>query len=434
MSSVKVQVRKKELPASTVRLEIRVPKEEWQRFELRVTSRLAQGLKLPGFRPGKAPLGLVKNRLEEDKIAQEVLEELLPLSYAEAVKQVNIKPIGSPKIKIVQFEKGKDFVFTAECAVWPEIKLADYRKIRVKKPSVKVNAKEIEREIELLKKRLVSTQSKQGTVKEGDRVLVDFQGWIKDKKIPSLKQSDLWLLVGEREPFPGFGKELVGKRKGEKVKFELVLPKDFVQQGLAGQKVKFEVEIKKVEKVVEPSLDEVAKKLGHKDEKELRQRIKDFLLQQKTQGAEKKWETEIVSRIAEKSQLEVSPQLIDQEQDRLLQQLNRDLAFQGLTLEQLLHKSKLDKGKLAEQLKKQAEANLRHSFVLHAIAEKENIRVKKDEVAKALKEEETRLRLQGYPENDIREYLESPEAKAQIRTQLKLNKVLAFLKTLHKEA
>ena len=249
MSLIKIEVNKKDLPTSTVQLEIKVPFDEWRRFELRITSRLAQGLKIPGFRPGKAPLNLVKNQLEEEKIAQEVLEEILPLSYAEAVKKTKIRPVGPPKIKITQFEKGKDFIYTAECALWPKFNLPDYRKIKVKKPKVEVEDKEVEREIKLLRKRLASVRPKKGVIKKGDRVLVDYQGSIKGKNIPELNKKDVWLIVGETVIFPGFGEKIVGKKKGETVKFTLNLSKDFVQKGLAGQKITFNVLIKKVEKL-----------------------------------------------------------------------------------------------------------------------------------------------------------------------------------------
>ncbi len=433
MSLIKIEVNKKDLPTSTVQLEIKVPFDEWRRFELRITSRLAQGLKIPGFRPGKAPLNLVKNQLEEEKIAQEVLEEILPLSYAEAVKKTKIRPVGPPKIKITQFEKGKDFIYTAECALWPKFNLPDYRKIKVKKPKVEVEDKEVEREIKLLRKRLASVRPKKGVIKKGDRVLVDYQGSIKGKNIPELNKKDVWLIVGETVIFPGFGEKIVGKKKGETVKFTLNLPKDFVQKGLGGQKITFNVLIKKVEKIVLPSSQELVKKLGHKDEKEMKQKIKEFIKQQKESEAEKRWEAEIVSEIVKKTKIQLSPYLVDQERDRLLQQLSQDLALQGATLDRFLESSKISKDDLADQLKKQAENNLKSSFVLHAIADKEKIRIEDKEVDESLEQERTRLRLQGYPESEIESQLKNPEIKAQVKTQLKLAKTLNFLKSLHKK-
>jgi trigger factor len=139
----KVSVKRENLPHASAKLTITVPKELWQDFEEEILDNLKLSINIPGFRKGFAPKNLVRSQIEEDKLAQEVLERLLPLSYSHAVKKENLKPIGSPQIKITQFEKDKDFVYEAELALLPEVKLGNYKNLNIKKPKVILSDAEV---------------------------------------------------------------------------------------------------------------------------------------------------------------------------------------------------------------------------------------------------------------------------------------------------
>jgi len=432
LPAISIRAKKENLPASTVKIKVIVPLSEWKKFEIQIVSHASQGLDISGFRPGKAPLDLIKNRLEDDKIAQEVLEKVLPLSYLEAIKKFDLRPIGSPKIQILQFEKDKDFIYTAECALWPKIQLPNYKKLKIQKPKISLNQEEIDRELELLKKRLTNFRPKKGKIEKGDRVQIDFVGKINQKTLPQLKRNNFWLIIDEQEVLPGFSKKLLGKKIGENLNFELRLPNVDSYQGLAGQRVFFSVKIKKIEKPLPITLEQIAKKLGHKDVKELKAKIKNFLVSQKEKEAENKWQSAILEKIAEHTKIEISPWLIAQEQERLIQQLSQDLALQGQNLEQFLLRIKKDKKEFEEQLKKQAEKNFVHSFILHEIAKKQGIKIKKSELKKAMEEQRTRLIHQGYKEEEIDRLLKDEGRQNQIITELKIARVMDFLKKLNK--
>ncbi|MCD6422094.1 trigger factor [bacterium] len=430
--SLKIKVKKEKLPSSTVKLTITVPLSEWKKVEVRVVSESAKFVNLPGFRPGKAPERLVRAQLGEDKLAQEVLERILPLSFGEAIKQAKIRPVGEPKVKITQFEAGKDFVYEVECAVWPKVKLPDYRKIKVKKPKVSVSEKEVKEELEALKKRLQPYKATKEAIKEGDRVQLDYRGRIEGRIIPSLLKRKTWVLVSKDAVLPGFGKHLLGRKAGDKFTFSLKLPKDFPEQGLANQEVEFEVKIHRALRPSSISLSEIAKKLGYKNTEELKKRLKETIQRQKEEEAERKWEREILEKIAKKTKMELPPQLVLEEENRLWQQFSYDLALQGLSLETFLSRAKAKKEDLRKQFQAQAEKNLQHSFILHEIAKREKIKVSDKELKEVVTKERWRLRQMGYPEDEITRYLESEERKRELRTEAKLRKVLDFLKTLNK--
>lgn len=424
-----IQIKKENLPASTVKLTIAVPKVVWDSFESEILENLKATISIPGFRVGKAPENLVRGQIEEDKLAQEVLEKILPLSYSEAIKKEKLKPIGSPRIKIIQFEKGKDFKYEAEIALYPKIKLGDYKKIKVAKPKVKLDKKDVDHEIKMLIKRFSDYKETKNGAKKNNRVLIDFKTQTeKGEEIANFKGQNYSVIIGGDNLIKDFSEKLEGKKAGDKIEFIKTLPKDFEKTGLAGQKVKFLIEVKSVQKVVEPTMKELAKKLGHKKEEELREKITEYLSGQKEKQAENEWENMLVEKVASKSKIEVAPALIEQEQERLIGQISQDLAMQGQTLDTFLAKVKSTKDEFAAQFKKQAEKNLIFSFLLQAIADKEKIKVSDKEIEMALAKEKMNLKMQGHKDEEIEKHQVSDTHKQSLRSHLKLDKALAKLK------
>ena len=420
----KITVKRENLPKSTIKLIVTVPNELWQEFEEEILENLKLSINIPGFRKGKAPKNLVRGQIEEDKLAQEVLERLLPASYSHAVHKENLKPIGSPQVKISQFEKGKDFIYEAEIATMPQIKLGNYKNLKVKKPKISLDSKEIDKELELLVKRLSDYKEKKSAAKNNNRVLIDFVAKKDGEIIKDFKGENEPVIIGGDNLVADFSKQLLNKSAGDKFNFATTLPKDFSRQGLASQKVEFQIEVKVIQQVSEPTLAEIAKKLGHKDEKDLRQKISEYLKSQKEKESEKQWENELMEKLGKASKVEISPTLIIQEQERLIKQISQDLAMQGENLNSFLQKIKSTKEEFANQFKVQAEKNLIFSFLLQAIADQEKIKVEKSEIDRAIAREKMELKMQGHKDEDIERHL-SEEAHLQtLESHLRLDKAL----------
>lgn len=429
---VQIQAEKEDLPKNSIKLKITVPASEWSRFEMQTVSQLAPTVNLPGFRKGKVPVDLVKNQIEEEKIAQEIMEKVLPLSYVEAIKKFALKPVGSPQIKIIQFEKGKDFKYEAELSLWPKVKLVNYKKIKISRPKIKLKKEAIKKELEILQKRLADHKVKKNGAKVGDQLLISYKGKINDKTIPELNKEKIWIVLEENALFPGFGKKLLTQKAGAESTFNLKVEKNFIRQGLAGQNINFWVKIFEVREEIPISLEKVAKKLGHKNKKELEEKIKGFLEQEKEKENEREWETKITNELIRQTEVEISPQLINQESQRLLQQISSDLSLRGQSLEQALAQTKNSKKEFEQQLKKQAEKNLKNSFILNEIAQREKITTSTKEVDKVMEKERIILASQGYKLEEIKEYLDKEETRNQLRADLRVKKVLDFLKSLNK--
>ncbi|MDD3773781.1 MAG: trigger factor [Patescibacteria group bacterium] len=427
-----IKIKRENLPAATVKLTITVPVADWNSFEEEILENLKLSLNIPGFRAGKAPQNLVRGQIEEDKLAQEVLERILPLSYGEAVKKEKIKPIGAPRVKIIQFEKGKDFKYEAEIALYPEIKLGDYKKIKIAKPKVKLDKKDVDRELSLLIKRFADFKETKKNALKDNRVLIDFKTQTeKGEEIADFNGQNEPVVIGGDNLIKDFSEKLEGKKAGDKIEFVATLPKDFQKTGLAGQKVKFLIEVKSVQEVIEPTMKELAKKLGHEKEEELREKITEYLSGQKEKQAENEWENMLVEKVAAKSKVEVAPALVEQEQERLIGQISQDLAMQGQTLDAFLAKVKSTKDEFAAQFKAQAEKNLTFSFILQAIADKEKISVSDKEIEVAMQKEKMNLKMQGHKDEEIEKHQAEDSHKQSISSHLKLDKALAKLKEIN---
>jgi len=429
---IKIKAQKEELPQNVVKLRIVVPVSEWNRFELRALSFLASSIDIPGFRKGKAPLDLVMNHVEEEKIAQEVMEKVLPLSYVEAIKKFNIKPIGSPHIKIIQFEKGKDFIFEAEVSIWPKFKMPNYKNLNIKKEEPTVKKEEIDKEIKILKERLSDFKEKKGKAEFGDQLLISYKGRVNNKNVVGLSREKIWITLSKDVLFEGFGEKIKGAKSGEELNFDLEFGKNIVAKGLAGQKINFWVKVFEIKEKVPTSLKRIAQKLGHKNEEELREKIKNFLLEEKKIEKEREWEDRIIDKLINSTKFEVSPYLINEEAQRIFKQINYSFASRGRNLEQILNESNQNKEEFEKNIKKQAEKNLRASFILNEIAKFENVSVSQKELKEALAREKEILEKEGYSLDQINNFIEREEVKSQILADLRVKKVLNLLKSLNK--
>jgi len=423
----KIKIKKEKLPSS-VKLTITISKADWQIFEEEILDNLKLSLDIPGFRAGKAPKNLVKNQIEESKLTQEILERILPLSYEQVVRQEKIEPIGSPLIKIIQLENGKDFIYEAMIALKPEIKLTSYKNLKVKKEKVEVEDKAVEKEMGLLIKRFSDFKDKKEKALNGDRVLIDFSTKLNGEEIKDFKGENEPVIIGGDNLVSVFSQKLRGKKADDEFNFSTVLPRDFKKQGLAGQKVNFSVKVKAVQKIVEPSLKELAQKLGHKKEDELKEKIRQYLVTRKEKEVEKEWENVLMEKIAQKTKLVLPEVLVSQEQERLINQVAQNLAMQGESLDSFLKKVKSDKEEFSKQFKDQAQKNLTFSFILEAIADKEKIKINDKEVQEAIDKERSNLLMQGYQEKDVEQHLNEHAMPQTIKAHLRLNKALDLVK------
>jgi trigger factor len=244
---------------STGKLERRMRVElPGARIDQEVNSRLksvGKTAKIKGFRPGKVPPNVVKQRYGQ-QIREEVLSEIMQKSYSDAVRQENLNPAGRPKIQPEKSKDGNDFAYVATFEVMPEVALKKLDQISVTKTEVTISKKDVDVMIEKLQKQKASWQEVARASAKGDRVIVDFDGAIKGEAIVGGKGREVPVVLGEGQMLPDFEKALFGISAGDEKSFKVKFPKDYQAEDLQGKKVDFSIVVHRVEEQVLPPLDD----------------------------------------------------------------------------------------------------------------------------------------------------------------------------------
>jgi trigger factor len=267
------------------RMRVELPIEP---IEQQVTSRLksvGRTAKIKGFRPGKVPAKVVKQRYGK-QVREEVLNEVLQKSYSEAVTKEQLNPAGGPKIE-TEGDNGKTFAFTATFEIMPVVALKDLEKIKIEKPEVTIDADDIDDMMLNLRKQKASWEEVDRKSVEGDRVVIDFIGMLKDVAFPGGDGKDFPVVLGAGQMLPDFEKGLTGVKAGDEKTFKVKFPKDYHAEELAGEKANFTINAHRVEAEVLPELnDEFAE--SFKFTERGREQIKKNVREKKDTEAEHK--------------------------------------------------------------------------------------------------------------------------------------------------
>lgn len=356
-------------------VEIEIPLEEVEKTRERVTSSLRQRVRLPGFRPGKAPVSIIQSRFESD-IRHEVLEMLLPQAFREKVDKDGLKVVGQPNISDLKFEAGQPIQFKAEFEVAPEFEPTDYRGVEAKYEEPQVTTEEVEKRLETMRESKADYANLDPRpIESGDFVVVHL------KTLEGLAEpidSDAQIEVGGPDTLPAFNEALVGMSPDETKQVDVIYPEDYGQESLAGKTVKFELTPKTLRKKELPVLDdEFARDLGDfQTLDELREAVRKAIFSERQQHAQQLTKEEIIDKLVADNSFPVPQAYIDRQiENQVRMQLN-DLAGRGVDPSTL----KLDWEKVKETQKEKATRNVRASLLLEKIADKEGIHASKEEV------------------------------------------------------
>jgi trigger factor len=401
---VKTEVKK--LEGNFVELVVEIELEEVSRAIKRAYKKVAQQLKVPGFRKGKVPPEIIDARVGKEVVLQEALEDLLNSTYFEAVAKEKVKPIADPEIEIIQFEEEKPMIFRAKIEVKPEFELPPVDVVEAEKKAVEVSEEEVNEQLEKLRERFAKLETKKiGNAQEGDYALISFEGFVDGRKEEKASMQDFLVELGSQTLMPEFEKHLFGTRAGDIKKFSIRFPEDHHEPAIAGKDVEFNVIVKEIKQRVMPELnDEFAKEVGDfKSLDELKDLLSERLKEVKQQQAEVEYQNQILSSYVEKTEFEVPEKLTEKEIDQMIVELAYDLARQGLKLEDYLNYMQLTKEKLRESLREDAKKRAKTKLVLEKIAEEEGVKVTEEDVEHEIRHLAVRW---GVTPEEVKKYLE----------------------------
>ncbi|MCX5776153.1 MAG: trigger factor [Candidatus Firestonebacteria bacterium] len=385
-------------------------------------SNLEKVAEIPGFRAGKAPRGLIEKNFRQ-KVEKDVLEKLIASAYLDALKAKNINPIAYPQIADVKFEPGKPMEFTAHLEVRPEIKLSKYKGIKVKKESVEVKKEDIEKSLNYMRERQADFVPVEGrAVKEGDFVMIDFQGTAEGVPADKLKAVDYFCEIGSKKIFPEVEAALIGSIVNDVKDVPVEYKADFPGKDLAGKKVMFKVTVKSIKEKKLPALDdEFAKDLGEfKTLDEVKKNIEDGLKKELEQKEKTRVTNLIIDEILKSVEFSAPQSLVDNEVQNLMHDFEGRMAQQGVTYEVIGRKKEDVEKEYAGVALKRVKAYL----VLDVIAKTENITVLEEEVDGEIRAFMFRMGKEG---DNYKEYFKSEKGRDNIRSQMTQDKILDFL-------
>lgn len=402
-------------------IEYKIEGKNWEELLDKAFKKKSKDTQVDGFRKGNCPKEVFIKKFGIESLYMEASEMALDEAYRTAIKDNDLHPVCPGKVDITEVnEKGITYKFTI--IEKPEVKLGKYTKLGIKKEKVEVTDEEVNKEIESLRNKYADVvEVTEGEVSKGDTAVIDFEGFVDGEKLDGGTAANYPLELGAGAFIPGFEDGVVGMKVGEEKELNLKFPEDYVEN-LKGKDVLFKVKLNSFKKRVLPEInEEFFKDLGYedvKDEAGLREEVKNHLLGHKEEDAENKYLDKLVEKAVDTLEVEINPEIIEDEKERMIDDYRRELSMQGLSLEQYLEFTKGNLDTLKKNIEPQAVARIKTRYLLEAIVEKENITVTEEEIKKMAE-------MYGVSEEEITTHIGDNEV---IGYDLKMRKALDFLK------
>jgi len=421
-----MQVSKKQLSPTNIKLTIVADEALLAEVKQRVLREAGETLKLPGFRAGKVPAELVEKNANPETLQSQFLEQAVNRMYTAAITDNKLRPVSNPKVSVTKFVPFSTVEIETEVEVIGEITLPDYKKFRLAPKKVEVTAKDVDEVLANLRSRAAERKEVARASKEGDQVTMDFKGVDAKTKeaIAGADGQDYPIVIGSGTFIPGFEPQLVGLKAGQSKDFDITFPKDYGAEHLQSKKVTFSVIVKKVEELLEPKLDDkFAASVGpFKTMAELKADIKKQLTAEREQQARQAYESELLEKLAEKTEVAIPTSLVDEEIERQEADEKQNLAYRGQTWQEHLKAEGVNEEQHREQKRPGAELRVKAGLVLSEVADREGIAVTPQEL-------DIRLNLlKGqYPDEKMQAEFDKPEARRDILSRLLTEKTIALL-------
>ena len=382
---MKAELIKKE--GNKVTLKITVDNNKFEEAVTKAYNKTKGKYNIPGFRKGKAPKVVIETQYGKGVFYNDAIEMLFPEVYPTALDELNIDPIDRPDLDVEEISKDNGLVMVVNVEVKPEFELGNYKGIEITKVDHNVTEEEVEATLqEMLNKnaRLVSVEDR--AIENGDTAVIDFEGFESGVAFEGGKGENYSLVIGSNTFIPGFEDQLVGKKAGEEVEVNVTFPAEYHAENLAGKAVVFNVKVNDVKVKELPNLDdEFAKDTSEFETlEELKSDVRSNLEKEAEAKAKNEMRNSLVEKVSANTEVEIPAVMVEQQIDNMLMELNYQLQYQGLNLQQLLSMTGRDVAELREERKADAQKLVKSSLVLEAIAKAENIEVSEEELTAEL--------------------------------------------------
>lgn len=371
------------LEKNMAKLTVEVPAEKFVEAIAHAYKKNRSKFNVPGFRKGKVPQAMIEKMYGSEVFYEDAANEVIGQTYDEAAKESGLDIVSRPEVSLVQIEKGKDFIYTAEVAVKPEVTLGQYKGVEAEKASAEVTDEDVEKELKKVQEqnsRLVTVDDR--AVQSGDQVVIDFDGYVDGKRFEGGKSEDYPLVIGSHTFIDTFEDQLIGKNAGEECEVNVSFPTEYHAAELAGKPAVFKVTVKEIKYKELPELnDEFA---GEVSEFETMDEYKADIRKKLTETKEKQAATEnenrVVEAVVKNASMEIPEPMVDAQLDNMVSEYARNMQSHGVSLDQYMQYTGMTVEKLKEQMRPQAVKRIETRLVLEAVVKAENIQVSDEKV------------------------------------------------------
>src|SRR4051795_8724878 len=386
MANAPVTTTVTELPESRVRVEAEVPAAEVAKRVEQAARGLARGMRVPGFRPGKAPAPVVIKRVGRDAVLDEAVRESIGGWYTAAIDAAGVVPVGEPDLDLSALPgEGQPLKFAIEIGVRPPATLGEYKGLEVPRREADASDEAIAEEVESLRERSAKLETVDRPAQRGDFVVMDFAGSVDGTPFAGGEGRDQMVELGSGRLVPGFEEQLEGAGAGEDRTVKVTFPEDYQAAELSGQEAQFAVTVKEVKAKDLPELDdELAAEAGFDTLDELRDDIRQRMSEAQASQIEAEFREAALDSAVAAATVEVPASLVEARARELWDQMLHSLSHQGITKEAYLRISGREEDEIVEAGKEDAAQALRREAVLAAIIEAEGIEPTEDEVLEAV--------------------------------------------------
>ena len=383
-----MEAKMEKIDVNIVKFEVKVEAEKFDAALTRAYKKNVKNFNVPGFRKGKVPMNVVKKYYGIEVLLEDAVNFAIEGSYSEVLKENNIIPVDYPKIDVVEVGEGKDFVYTAEVTVYPEVELGEYKGFSIEKKTYEVTEEEVSKKLKEMQEKNARVETKEeGTVENGNIAVIDFKGYVDGEAFQGGEGNDYSLEIGSKTFIDTFEEQLVGAKVNDTVEVNVTFPENYGKEELNGKPAKFEVTIKEIKVKELPELDdEFAKETSEFDTiADLKADVTKKLEDANAERAEREFEEAVITAVAGNAKVEIPEVMVEKEVDKMVQNLQQRLQYQGLSLEQYIQFTGTDEEKMREYMRVNAQTKVKVDLVLEAIEKAENIEATEEEIkAKAV--------------------------------------------------
>ena len=419
------------LEKSRVALTIETSAEEFEAAVNKAYLKMRGKINVPGFRVGKAPRKIIEKMYGAEVFYEEAVNIILPDAYETAVKEQELNVVGYPEVELESCTKD-GVVFKCTVAIYPEVKLGQYKGLEAPKAEVKVAAADVNARLKEMADRNSRLVSVDRAVKKGDTADIDFEGFDNGKAFDGGKGENFDLEIGSGSFVPGFEDQLIGMKAGEEKDIDITFPENYTPE-LAGKPVIFHVKINEVKGKEVPTIDdEFAKDVSEYDTlKELKDSIKREITEQREQSAKYAVENELMEKVAANIECDIPDALIDEQCARFLEEFKQRLQSQGIPYDQYCKMTNMDEAKFLEEGKEPATRQVRMDLAVNAIIKEEKLEATDEEVEKQYNDLAEKYSMDV---NELKKYLDAMSVRTQIIRDKAISVVVDSAKIEKKKA